>query len=340
MRISKLVAQHRRAQQSDQARLAGLTRTQAFQRKLEQSQRVLGRFFERTERPWIAVSGGKDSTAVLALVRGLGIDCPVYCANDTLPLRGEVEWPGVDPLATRLLDWTWPWKPEYIRSLEQADGQTWNYLGIGLDFGEKLAGITGWRLLGELSDREALQYAQQIDGVCLGIRAAESRPRRLHLRRRGLIWQAQGQVRCAPIGWWTGDEVVGYLLAQNRLPISPLYSQLHLAPPLDQLRENGWWVPPSQGMVWHSDFRPWLQHHYPDLVDRYDRAERAVWVHCKTSGCLWAVSPALEASLPDMPRYRQYDGGGWLKSVADLSEVRGDRLEEIDWLGAAEQLRG
>jgi phosphoadenosine phosphosulfate reductase len=62
-----------------------------------------------------------------------------------------------------------------------------------------------------------------IDGLILGMRADEARGRRANLASRGLIYRmVSGQIRCNPIGFWTGEDVWAYIVTYD-IPYLPIY---------------------------------------------------------------------------------------------------------------------
>lgn len=109
----------------------------------------------------------------------------------------------------------------------------------------------------------------EVDGVALGVRAAESRARRIHLATRGLVYQRKdGLQMCQPIARWPAEAVVGELLRRDALPLSPVYRRLSSSGcDLERIRDGTWW-PVSGGQ------RSWLATHYPEHLAQYDAARQ------------------------------------------------------------------
>lgn len=237
------------------------TGTIEHQRRLDQARRAIRDWLSRVQRPAVSVSGGKDSTLLLALVREQAPHAVAFRADPPNPL---------------------PDRADHIEALRCAAGGAWRVVPYPwdvtavLDGGERYpAGLKVRRLETALRDAG-------VDGVSLGIRAAESRQRRITLARRGLVYQrSDGRWICAPLAWWPAEEVLGELVRREALPLNPVYTHLEGMPRgrLDGLRDGTWW-PHSEP----ESHRRWLCLHYPDVVTDYDRAllvrwrqERAEW---------------------------------------------------------------
>ncbi len=166
-------------------------------------------------RPLVALSGGKDSLAVLDLVLRNSARVEALWTDD------ELEYPG---------------QPEYIETLEAT---------YDIDLTVRLSPAThaGW--FRPWSERpywreprpDAIpsdgiptrdwQAQEGYDLVFTGLRAAESRRRRDHLRMAGPLYQGKGGVwYCCPLWDWSADDVWTYI-AGHELPYHPAYDVLH-----------------------------------------------------------------------------------------------------------------
>lgn len=76
-----------------------------------------------------------------------------------------------------------------------------------------------WLPTGRLEEGFALAASRFGARYISGVRADESGKRRLRMMRHGVA----SENACAPIGWWTGDDVFAYLYAHN-LPVHPAYA--------------------------------------------------------------------------------------------------------------------
>ena len=216
------------------------------------------------QRPYIAFSGGKDSSAMLHLLASFGY------AGRAAWLSGDFDWPGEAELVA-----------EYGRL-------------TGLEIDVLRQPVSSWALLCESAseygaDDESfwrqhplasqqffpvfMRYreAHALDGVFLALRAEESKARRILRHKRGGVYYATTRREwvCQPICRWTGLDVYAYLLSRD-LPMLPLYRCLRLpqrtsqwstnqAP--DRVRHDGWF--PGQGgqrgeMIWLRAYFPSL----------------------------------------------------------------------------------
>lgn len=230
-------------------RCAAWTRTQEFSRRLDESRRAVDLWLALCSRPVVSVSGGKDSTATLALVRAARPDVTAIRAD---PPNG------------------YPDRADHCARLETASGGPWVAVPYLWDVASVLDGRARYPAgLKVRRVREAFA-ALGADGLAFGVRAAESSARRAHVAARGLVYQRADGVRvCQPVALWSAEEVIGYLLAADELPLSPVYRRTHLMPQasLERLRDGTWWP--------HTDpasHRPWLALHYIEVLADYDRA--------------------------------------------------------------------
>lgn len=231
------------------AAYAAITKTRKFQRKLWRSTEAVEAWLEVCERPVVSCGGGKDSTALLQLVHSVNPAVRVFCANPPNPL---------------------PDREPHVRRLELADGAPWVHVPYPWNVEAVLAGQEPYPALLKIRKLEAEMEADGVDGVALGIRAEESAGRRANLNVRGLLYlHSSGRWTCTPIAHWTADEVVGFILAADLLPLNPVYFKRELAPPLNYLRDGTWY---PREIADGRGYREWLAYHYPDLVEQYRKA--------------------------------------------------------------------
>lgn len=100
---------------------------------------------------------------------------------------------------------------------------------------------------------------------------SESRSRAYNYARRGALYlQSSGRWTLAPIATWSAEEVLGYVLAEDRLPVNPVYTKWQLAPDdLDRMRDGTWYPRETADANGYAD---WLRYHYPELEASYLRA--------------------------------------------------------------------
>ena len=224
--------------------------------RIRTARRVVTEWLQRCERPYIAVSGGKDSVAMLHLVQSVAV-----------PLRGllpvmwhdsGVEWPGVPEAFDRLR--SAHLVDELVIVRPQAD----------------VLDLKRQQLAGEISaakkDRLALfdpirSAVEQhgFDGFAVGLRGEESAARLRDRRTHGMLYQQRaGLLRCTPLAYWTWSDVFAYIAAYQ-LPLHPIYS----APLLHRAHRGeirlSWWASTDYhelGVV------QWVRRAYPAIYAR------------------------------------------------------------------------
>jgi len=243
--------------------IAAWTRTAEYQRKLAASLRRIEAWRARCERPYVSVSGGKDSTVMLDLVRR------------------------VDPTVPAIMAWApnlLPGQAAHRERLVVAAGGQWAHVDYPWPFEAVLAGDVTLRSVHpeyplplKVSTIRGLARSRGHDGVALGSRAAESRSRRRMLTVKGHTYRdGDGVLRCYPLSDWSAEEVIGHMVAEDVLPMNPVYLQWDSMPrgSLEKLRDGTWW-PHGEP----NDQRPWLARHYPEVLPLYDAAlSRCGWV--------------------------------------------------------------
>lgn len=164
-------------------------KTRLHKARVEDARRIVAEALTLDAAPYVAFSGGKDSTVVAALVREQAPDTPLVWSDDEwyLPETGEymerVRASGAELHAIR----TNAWHAEWL----QVAG---DYGGI-----PEYAAGHGWLL------------------AFLGLRQEESGKRRVHLRRFGPLHYAESnkQWQCNPIHAWSWRDVWAYIVAHE-----------------------------------------------------------------------------------------------------------------------------
>jgi len=194
----------------DRAAYLAHARTGAFSRRVERSRQVVRDWLATTSRRYVAFSGGKDSTAMLGLVREVDPTSLAVFGNDEFVL----------PETLALLDAT-PNLHRIAARIEHAPWFTaWDQGAEGLPAGTEWVEPDGqgpgpWARL------------HGYDGAAVGIRAGENNYRRLHIRARGeLFYARRRQVwQCYPLAWWTTQDVWAYILSR-KLDYNRAYDRL------------------------------------------------------------------------------------------------------------------
>lgn len=199
------------------------------------------------QRPYISLSGGKDSTCVLHLVRSIAPEVPaVYWDADC-----------AFPEVSELIDAT----PNCVRY--KTDEPFLDTLArFGAHGGSDLENETMRTTVYGPVKRWIAET--QSDGCAYGLRQEESRGRRMLGRTRGVVFfSAQYQVwMCQPVTHWTYNDVWAYIVS-NDVPYAGTYDRMWEMPEREQRisywagetnRQNGRWA--------------WLKRNYPDLFNR------------------------------------------------------------------------
>lgn len=236
--------------------LAGLP---GHRRRVERALEFVGAMLSQCRNPYVAWSGGKDSTVLLHLCMRVRPSIPAVCCQTDIDLPDNIEF--VPRAAAEMgINLT------VIRPRVSA----WEVLvETGGPFGQ--VNVATSRL-----DREcffepimALVRERGYDLVFLGLRGEESRARLLNRRVRGLSYRNQTHdiTTATPIADWSGRDVMAYLVG-NDIPINPVYSKTKFHPEPERVRE-GWWVPGEKGAA-HGGVL-WLRYYYPELYQRLAR---------------------------------------------------------------------
>lgn len=167
---------------------------ETHQRRVAQAQDIIAKSLEVCGNPYVACSFGKDSSAMLHLV---------LCYAPSIEVR-FLRW-----TESQMLD-------DFDRVIEW-----WLNRGINLhiidmhrDSIDEKAGDR-WQKVEEFSP---------CDGYFIGLRADESRGRRITLSKDGEIYvRKDGMVRLAPLAWWRTIDVAAYTLAHD-LPMLDAYN--------------------------------------------------------------------------------------------------------------------
>lgn len=185
----------------------------AFRRQVATAQVLIERGLAGVDRPYIALSGGKDSLVLLALTHDIDPTIPAIWADD------ELEYPET---------------PTYVPSLCRD-------LGVSLRVVQGWARHAGWfdpwrkqpfwreplpemEWVGERMETWSVKAGY--DCVLVGLRADEAAHRRQTLRRLGAVYDAVGgQRRIWPLAGWSVGDVWAYIAARD-LPYHPAYDRL------------------------------------------------------------------------------------------------------------------
>lgn len=231
-------------------------RTSVHRRRVERARREVLVMAERCPDAYVGWSAGKDSTALMHLVR---VECGV--AARAMAVKDDLDFPGeVAYLQRYATEWGVSLHVLYPPfSLQQwlRDHPT----SIGDDLhsrGSAFSDAAFYDLI------EAFRLEHGTPGVYLGLRKDESRGRLLNRARRGLTYRKKsGEVVCQPIADWSGLDVHAYLLSRN-IEMLHVYRCVRFAESPDRIRKS-WWV---MGEHVARGAGVWLKSYYPSLWDK------------------------------------------------------------------------
>lgn len=170
-----------------------------FQRKVDRARLLVEQAFQINPSWYVALSGGKDSTCVLDLVRDFKPDTPAQFSAREWELPETIDYlrsvPNLRKTAYAGFDGEYEWAQRW--SSEQAARGIW----------PDVIWVEGHEQISKLSE----------DGVFLGLRADEASYRKIHLASNGPLFQAEsdGKWRCSPISWWNVMDVWAYIFARG-----------------------------------------------------------------------------------------------------------------------------
>lgn len=224
-------------------------RLPSFQRKVRFAQMLVRDALLHAKNWYCAVSGGKDSTVMLDLVRSVQPDVVAIWADDELEHEESVTFltetlhdVTVCSGFARHAGWFDPWRDKpYFR--EPLLGMIWTH------------------------DRtEPWSWRVGYDGCFVGLRKQEATRRRISLNRFGSLHRVEmGQWRCSPLASWDVADVWAYI-AGRELPYNPVYDRLtEIGVPREKQRVGP--LPLAPG--WHLRLG-WPQL-YERLLARYGR---------------------------------------------------------------------
>lgn len=216
-------------------------------RALTQARKNVTDWLIKVNNPYIAFSGGKDSTCVLNLVREQRPDIPAiyFDADNSFPEVYE------------LLDIT----PNI--ALQKSDEpflDTLSRYGFGADEAKALDRATMASTVWNPIKRLLQEF--NFDGVAYGLRAQESYGRKMNAKR-GAVFQYKRDYlwACQPIVQWSYNDVWAYIVSNN-LNYCGTYDKMWDMPEDDQ--RVSYWAGETKRTYGRW---AWLKRNYPDLFN-------------------------------------------------------------------------
>lgn len=186
--------------------------------KIPKTMSIIKEFLNKCKKPYVAFSGGKDSTVLLHLTRLIKPDIPVMFANSGAEFPDTIE---------------------YIQYLERK----WNLdlyeiepSYTMLEIYEKVGAFqfknTHKKLVkGEMKRVLILEPAQQMrelgfDGVLMGLRAEESKGRMFNAKSNGYIYHTKYDDlwHCNPLNNWNTKDIWAYIIS-SCIPYNKIYDK-------------------------------------------------------------------------------------------------------------------
>ena len=186
----------------------------SFRRKLETARNIVREALSSHVSPYVAVSGGKDSIAMLGIVNDVALEMRrdfevfAHLSDASFPGTEETIVNAVDKLGRRaVLDWS----PVSAFDVMGRPG-SWSHLGKKGYFFEAIKNYV-------TSTKRDLAF--------VGVRASESSRRRRAIRIHGCIFQTKTPspiTLCYPLAWFDIKDVAAAIIYYD-LPIHPIYSK-------------------------------------------------------------------------------------------------------------------
>ena len=232
--------------------------TSPFLKKLDASKKIIEAFSKKHPGAILSWSLGKDSTAMIHLAM---LECGVQ-AEVFIMMDDEISFPG---------------SHEYIEKIEAQFNFKCTQLYAGIS-------VIDWIVKNKIADpcsdfhtksSEIIQdtffipidnfmKAKGYPGTYLGLRAEESKGRRMNRRVRGAAYlKKNGEAICTPIVDWKGKDVYAYLFSRDIDPFH-VYKCCGFYSDPSRIRLDGWLAGEfsAQGEV------AWLRHYYPSIYLR------------------------------------------------------------------------
>jgi 3'-phosphoadenosine 5'-phosphosulfate sulfotransferase (PAPS reductase)/FAD synthetase len=166
-----------------------------------------------THKPYIAWSGGKDSTALLYLVLSVNKNIPVmrHVDNSKAPEIG---------IYAKKIESFLKFKADEVKP----PFDVLEYLKINqINITEDIYAKNNFAKIYFYDIVEQFRISNQFTGCFLGLRKEESHGRFMNYKKRGAIYRKKnGELICQPLANWSTRDVFAFLTI-NKIPINPLY---------------------------------------------------------------------------------------------------------------------
>jgi 3'-phosphoadenosine 5'-phosphosulfate sulfotransferase (PAPS reductase)/FAD synthetase len=237
-------------------------RTVRHKRKIDMARRYIDDMVCVAPYAYAALSGGKDSTAMILILGEHGVYPRVMSVKDDLDYPGEEEF--VRSLCNRVgcdIDILHPpfSLQEWLRDNAQSMRADEDMHGRSAEFSKAA--------FYDVIDK--YRELKGSPGVFLGLRKNESYGRMMNRVMHGSVYRKKsGEWICQPLCDWTGIDVFAYLFSRDA-PILDVYRccRFHESP--ERIRKS-WWLPGSHsrhgGMIWLKSYYPSLFYRLCELM--------------------------------------------------------------------------
>lgn len=216
--------------------------SRGFEKRINDAKDVIDKMLSMSGiNPYLAFSGGKDSTLMLALFAEVGATkVPVF---------------------TQLDDMDWDFTHEHCQNVSKTLGFD-NHHFVKTDYSVKQRVLSNQKIDTDVCFFDEVEVFVQKHGfnaASIGIRIEESKRRKVSIAKNGRLFeQVNGFVKCSPLGFLLGVDVFAYIISRN-LPYAETYDKCGELWP-HQMRFS-WMV--------HPDFFTkgnmlWLKRYYPE----------------------------------------------------------------------------
>lgn len=240
------------------------SQTDEFYQTIENSCQYALEMYNRYPKAYLTWSAGKDSTAMVHLVR---VDCQIPAT--IMSIKDDCDYPGEIDYIKHLAQ-KWAVQVDIIKpkkSVQEYAAELEIQVGEDVHSRGKFSNKVFYNLIN--------QYRKQLGfpGVYLGLRTEESKARLNNRNYRGHIYtKKNGEAVCQPICDWSGKDVFAYLFSRNIDPfIVYKCCRLHKLP--SEIRKS-WWL---GGTSSRFSYNIWLKTYWPTLFRKLckivDRAE-------------------------------------------------------------------
>ena len=228
----------------------------SYKKKIVKAGKYIKEFLDETRAPYLSFSGGKDSTVVASLVTKFYPDIPViHIRNPELDIPENLA--NVKKIAENL---------NLNLEIIECKKDPWIILNKQNNLFKELNNSSS--KLNKICFFEPLKMAVQkrnYDGHFMGLRAEESRARKMNFKYNGFIYErSNGMKVCCPINHLKGLDVFAYLFSNN-IPIHSVYFKNDLGDPPERIRV-GWWLPGEKTSK--HGYCTWFKYYYPDLFNK------------------------------------------------------------------------